>query len=105
MLASGEAGALELARNDTIIIQDSYKNRSIGMEISSAFNSAVTGIQRGLDGLDRNTDKIAKSSNGQGGDVVEPLVESRINQLQVEANTKMVKTLDETIGSLLDEMA
>lgn len=75
------------------------------MDITSAFSSAITGIQRGLEGLDRNADEIAQASSGQGDDVVAPLVESRINQLQVEANTRMVKTVDDTIGSLLDEMA
>ena len=75
------------------------------MEINSAFSHAVTGIKRGLDGLDRNADQIARASRGDGADVVEPLVESRINKLQAETSVEMVKTIDETIGSLLDEMA
>ena len=75
------------------------------MEITSAYSHAVNGIKRGMDGLDRNADEIAKASKGDGADVVEPLVESRINKLQAEASAKMVKTIDDTIGSLLDEMA
>jgi hypothetical protein len=75
------------------------------MEVNSAFANAVTGIQRGMQGLERNADEIAKASKGEGGDITEPLVESHINQLQAEASAKMVKTIDETIGSLLDEMA
>lgn len=75
------------------------------MEINSALSHAVTGIKRGMDGLERNADAIARTSKGDGADVVEPLVESRINKLQAEASAKMVKTIDDTIGSLLDEMA
>lgn len=75
------------------------------MEVTSAFASAVSGIQRGMQGLDRNADEIARASTGEGGNIVEPLLESRMNQLQVEASAKMVKTIDDTLGSLLDEMA
>jgi hypothetical protein len=74
------------------------------MEVKSAFSSAVTGIQRGMQGLDRNADEITKVSSGGDGDVAASLVDSRINKLQVAASAQMVKTLDETIGSLLDEM-
>jgi len=75
------------------------------MDVKSAMGSAGSGIQRGMQGQDRNADEIAKASTGEGGNIAEPLVESRINQLQVEASAKMVKTLDDTLGSLLDEMA
>ncbi|MDH5785278.1 MAG: hypothetical protein OEZ16_06685 [Chromatiales bacterium] len=75
------------------------------MEIKSALTHAVSGIQRGMEGLDRNADQIAKASTGSGDDLVKPLVESHLNQLQVEANVEMLKTVDDTIGSLLDELA
>ena len=75
------------------------------MEINSAFANAVSGIHRGVQGLERNADEIARASKGEGGDIVEPLVESRINKLQAEASAKIVKTTDDTIGSLLDELA
>lgn len=75
------------------------------MEINSAFGSAVAGIQQGMQGLERNADEIAKASKGEERDIAQPLVESQENRLQVEASAKMVKTLDQTIGSILDEMA
>ena len=75
------------------------------MDIKSAYGSALSGIQQGMQGLDRNADEIAKASKGEGGDIAEPLVESRMNRLQVEANVQMVKTVDGAIGSLLDELA
>lgn len=75
------------------------------MEIKSGFASAVTGMQRGMEGVDRNAAAIARASTGEGDDVTAPLVESRLHQTQVEANAKVFKELDEMLGSLLDELA
>lgn len=75
------------------------------MDINSAYSNALGGIQRGVQGLERNADEIARASKGDGANIAEQLVESRMNKLQVEASAKMVKTIDGTIGSLLDEMA
>ena len=75
------------------------------MVINNSFNTSIQGIARGLDGLNRNAASIAQASTGEGGDVVQPLVDSRINKLQVEANARMLQTQDKMIGSLLDEMA
>lgn len=76
------------------------------MEVNSAHNSALAGIQSGMQGLDSNADAIAKASKGDGEpkDIVNELVDSQQNKLQVEANVKMMKTVDDTVGSLLDEM-
>lgn len=75
------------------------------MNINSAFGNAVAGIQQGMRGLDRNASEIAGAARGEGQDIAQPLVESREHKLQVEASARMVSTIDETIGSLLDEMA
>jgi hypothetical protein len=75
------------------------------MKVDNAMNTAVNGIKRGLDGLERNADEVARASKGDGSDMVTPLVESKINQRQVEANVAMVKTMDEVLGTLLDEKA
>lgn len=75
------------------------------MDINNALGTAVNGIRRGMEGLDRNTAEVARASTGSGDDIAAPLVDSRVNKLQVEANVSMVKTLDETIGSLLDVKA
>lgn len=75
------------------------------MDINNAQGTALSGIRRGLDGLQRNASEVARASTGSGEDVSAPLVESRVNQLQVEANVTMLKTLDETVGSLLDVKA
>lgn len=73
---------------------------------SFSFQSAVNGIQKGLSGLERNSAEIA-SARQQGGEAspLEPLLDSRLNQLQLEASVKVLKAADETLGSLLDEHA
>lgn len=73
------------------------------MKVDNAMSTAVNGIKRGLDGLERNADEVARASKGDGSDVATPLVESKMNQRQVEANVAMVKTMDEVLGTLLDE--
>ena len=75
------------------------------MEINSAFANAVSGIQRGMQGMERNADEIARVSVGEGENIIEPLVEGRSNKLQAEASARMLKSIDDTIGSLLDELA
>lgn len=72
------------------------------MDVTSALNSALTGIQRGMDGLHRNSEEIAKAATGEGN-IVEPLLESRVHLQQVEASAKVVKALDEATESLIDE--
>ncbi len=72
---------------------------------SVGMNSSLAGIQRGMEGLNRNAAEIAQASTGEGGDVLQPLVESKVNKLQVEVNTKMLKTQDEVLGTLFDEKA
>ena len=64
------------------------------MEVNSAFTSAISGIQRGMEGMARNADEIAKAANGEGGSIIEPLVESRMHKLQVEASSWLLAGRD-----------
>ena len=75
------------------------------MEINNGFANAATGIRRGLDGLDRDAAEIASASKGDGADIAEPLVDSKINKLQVEANASVIRTLDDVLGTLFDDKA
>lgn len=75
------------------------------MEIKDGFTNAISAIRRGMDGLERNAAEIASASKGDGADITESLVDSKINQLQVEANTNVIRTLDEVLGTLFDEKA
>jgi hypothetical protein len=78
------------------------------MKIGGAFNEAVLGIQRGLRGAQENAAKIASADQFSGAEpteLVEPLVNLKANELQVQASAKVIKAVDEMIGSLLDEKA
>ncbi len=78
------------------------------MKIGGAFDQALLGIQRGMQGARENAAKIASAdafTNGDPSSVVEPLVGLKANEIQVEASAKVLKAVDEMIGSLLDEKA
>ncbi len=76
------------------------------MAINSATNSALQGIQRGLQGIRRNASNIASAQNlsGQGAtkDITRSLVEMHENKLYTVANVSTLKTMDQVIGTLLD---
>jgi hypothetical protein len=97
---------LESLANATIMETSIVEKKGeLLMEVTSAFGNAVAGIQRGMEGMARNAEEITRAAGSEGGDIVTPLLESHLNQLQVEASAKVINTLDDTIGSLLDEMA
>lgn len=75
------------------------------MQVTSALGKALYGMQKGLTDLDKNAAKIAGADtfNSQNPtDVAQPLIDMQNNRLQIEASAKVMKTVDETIGSLLD---
>lgn len=76
------------------------------MNISNLFSNALLGIRRGMQGLDRNAAQIAsaKELNGEASPV-EPLIDSKVNRLQVEASAKVMKSIDQALGSLFDDKA
>lgn len=77
------------------------------MKIGGAFNQAVLGVQRGLQGAQENAAKIA-SATQQGGDptnLVKPLVGLMANERQVQASAAVIKTVDKMLGALFDEKA
>lgn len=74
----------------------------------SALSSGVSGIQRGLNQLNKSASEIASAnqlSGEPGKDVSEPLIAMKEAQLQVKAAAKVIKTADDTLGSLLDVVA
>lgn len=76
------------------------------MKISSMFGNAVLGIRRGMAGLDRNAAELASTKQMQGeASPLGPLIDSKQNRLQVEASAKMVRTIDQALGSLFDDKA
>ncbi len=68
------------------------------MNITSALNHTILGIQRGFAEADRNAALIASGQEG----VVEPLVGLLQSEHQVQASASALRIIDETLGSLLD---
>lgn len=81
--------------------------------IPGAFSSGMQGIQSGVAGMDDAARRIARGGvdgpQGSGGPatngLVEPMLDMQLYKRSVEASAQVVKTADETLGSLLDIMA
>lgn len=75
----------------------------------SAINSALAGIQKGLSGVHKNAADIASAGASQQGLSTESLARSVVNlkenELQVQGSIKVLKAVDEMIGTLFDEEA
>ncbi|MFT7413548.1 MAG: hypothetical protein ACI9FO_000196 [Methylophagaceae bacterium] len=70
------------------------------MNTIPAFQSALTGIQTGMQSLNQNATKIANTD--AGGDLTEPLVNMMSDKLQVEASSKVIEASNAMLGSILD---
>lgn len=71
----------------------------------SALSSAILGIQRGQQGLRENAAKIASAETFNSNNpvsIVEPMIGLKQNELLIKASAEVVKTVDRTIGSILD---
>ena len=78
----------------------------VAMSIGGVLHTGVQGIQSGIQGMERAAGDIAQiSMNSDVSDVVEPVMDLKLYELSVEASTKVVKTADELLGTLLDTMA
>ena len=79
------------------------------MGVLSIQSTAVQGIQRGLDGMRKNAAEIASADQlnqaGKETDLVGSLVEVQQNKVQVQASAKVVSTMDEVVGTLIDTRA
>lgn len=77
--------------------------------ISNTLGIGVQGVQEGLQGMEMSARKIARggadgpqgSAAGAGG-LIEPIIDLKLYQRSVEASAQIVKTADETLGTLLD---
>lgn len=77
--------------------------------ISNTLGIGIQGVQEGLQGMEMSARKIARGgadgpqggSAGVGG-LVEPLIDLQLYERSVQASAQIVKTADETLGTLLD---
>ncbi|MBN7771159.1 flagellar biosynthesis protein FlgE [Marinobacter daepoensis] len=77
--------------------------------INNTLAVGVQGIQDGMAGMENAARKIARGGvdGPQGtaegaGDLIESMVDLRLYERSVEASAQVVKTADETLGTLLD---
>ncbi len=78
---------------------ESFKNST------SLLDTALSGIQNGMNELQKNAGEIAGKSTMEGENtkpIIESLVEIKANVQQLEASTKVLQVSDEMIGTLLD---
>jgi len=77
--------------------------------INNTLSLGIQGIQDGMAGMENAARKIARGGvdGPQGtaegaGNLAEPIIEMRLYERSVEASAQVVKTADETLGTLLD---
>lgn len=80
--------------------------------INNTLAVGIQGIQDGMVGMENAARKIARGGidgpqgTAQGaGSLIEPIVDLKVYERSVEASAQVVKTADETLGTLLDVMA
>ena len=77
--------------------------------INNTLGIGIQGIQDGMVGMDNAARKIARggADGPQGsaegaGNLADPIIELNLYKRSVEASAQVVRTADETIGTLLD---
>ncbi|MCK7551470.1 MULTISPECIES: flagellar biosynthesis protein FlgE [Marinobacter] len=77
--------------------------------INNALGIGIQGIQDGMMGMENAARKIARGGadgpqgTADGGNsLIEPIVDLKLYERSVEASAQVVKTADETLGTLLD---
>ncbi|MBL4942558.1 MAG: hypothetical protein JKY81_12965 [Colwellia sp.] len=91
------------------------------MEIQSAFNSGVQGLQRATEAVDQAAADIAAetsasyeadaanqapaSSSQTIPDLNQSIVDLKVADYQAKASTEVIKTADDNLGTLLDVTA
>lgn len=79
--------------------------------INNTLAIGVQGVQDGMYGMENAARKIARAgvdgpqgTAESGNSLVEPIVDLKLYERSVEASAQVVKTADETLGTLLDIM-
>jgi flagellar hook protein FlgE len=79
------------------------------MDVGSAVNQGLIGMQRSQSSMFQSAQQIASAAtqgvNASQQDLAENLVNLKVQQNLFDANAKVVKTANDTLGSLLDVKA
>ena len=72
----------------------------------AALNTGINGINQGLSNLRRDASAVAQAVHGdQNTDVASALVNVKLDTLQIQSSAKVVETVHDMLGSLLDVTA
>jgi flagellar hook-associated protein FlgK len=77
------------------------------MDVGSVVNQGLIGMQKSQVSMQQSAQQIAQAGttqrdNPQANDVVEPLINLKVQSQLFDSSAKVVKAADETIGTLLD---
>ena len=78
------------------------------MNVNSALQTGLQGVQRGQEGLVQAANEIVQNTTDDsvdGGNIVEPIMDLKLYEQTVKASLQVVKSADEALGTLLDTMA
>ena len=70
-------------------------------------SAGMRGIQRGMEGLQQEAQKIARTTidGSEPVELAESLVKTLEHQQGIEASAKVIQRADETLGSVIDMLA
>jgi hypothetical protein len=101
---AGLLGKNEIFENRTIFFKSAKMN--ISSNLNTAYSSALGGIQQGQAGIVKNASDIASIAKPDSNvNLTESLVDLKVNQQAVEVNSKVLASVDDTVGTLLDILA
>lgn len=79
---------------------------NIGSLSGSALSVGVAGVQQGLENATVAAQQVVGATTSRPAepvqDIAKPLVDLKQSELQVQASAAVIKTADETLGTLLD---
>ena len=87
-------------------MQIGVSKMNISSNLNTAYSSALGGIQQGQAGIVKNASDIASIAKPDSNvNLTESLVDLKVNQQAVEVNSKVLASVDDTVGTLLDILA
>lgn len=67
--------------------------------LGQAMQLAQVGLQRGAERM------VSAAKVAQSGDVLEAALEQSMARTEIEASSELARAMDETLGTLIDELA
>ncbi len=78
------------------------------MKLDGIYSQAMSGIQRGLGSARQHAAEIAdagRPGSDSGTNLIEPMVGLKLDRLQVQASSAVLRAYDSMLGTLFDKKA